>query len=118
MPGVRLGVDLDGFDADFTNALRIGGYTRDAHFGGGGDSLLAELPGYAIYATLVPEDTDALFNFAAGELALSVRLPGAGDAVYLRAFTAVPLPAAAYLFLSAVSILGGCSRRRVGAKSA
>ena len=58
---------------NFLTELLDGGWQTDARFGGTGDTDVDSLAGFDVYATLVPEGVDYLFNFAvtSGESILS-----------------------------------------------
>jgi len=75
----RLGVGQEGH----LEPLKIGGWTRDPRFGGGGHAELPRLAAHAVYATLVPAGTTD-FNLAAtNSPTLHAQSLAAGQTAYL-----------------------------------
>lgn len=103
------GVDPADTDTTFLSPLLLGGWTRDAEFGGSGDKILGALGGGSIFATLVP-DGSTLFNGSVNGFAGGGVLAN-GEVAYITA--PIPLPAPAALLVAAIGGLAALRRRAV-----
>ena len=103
-----LGVDPAGTDEDFVQELLIGGWENDPLFGGSGPQVMSQLDSFGVFATLIPEN-GTIFNLSLnGRLRSGITLD-VGDIAYI---SSVPVPAAIWLFGTALIGLIGFSKRR------
>lgn len=114
---VRGGLGVGGA-AGLTASLLLGGYARDAEFGGMGDEVDSLFDAFGVYATLV-RDSDLVFNAAFDEGSISQATLGDGDFAYiLRSNSTSQIPVPGTISLVALALPGlALARRRPGASS-
>jgi hypothetical protein len=92
-----LGAGLLGYSAP----LLLGGYTRDTFFGGSGIVALAELDGFNVYATLIPELLTNEISFGGSGIHAATSSFANGETLYLA-----PVPEPSTVVLTALGMLG------------
>lgn len=108
-----LGIDPSGTDTNFVQLLLERGPDSNPFFGGAGATALAALPGYEIYATLIPK-TGTIFNLGFNDHLTAGLDLKPGKVVYLNSQAAVvPLPASGVLLFSGAGFIALRCRRVV-----
>lgn len=107
-----LGVDPSGLDLTFVQALLVRGPDRNPFFQGAGAQLLGSLPGYEIFATLIPEH-GTIFNLGYNGHEISGLDLQIGHVLYLdRQAALVPESSTLALFVAGIGVLLGIFRSK------